>query len=68
MLSQEAGVMDVVAKGARKAASRLAGSSEPLSACILHVAEGKKNAFVTQVQPVSSFPGLRSPVPNLRRR
>jgi DNA repair protein RecO (recombination protein O) len=26
----------------------------------MHVAEGKKNAFVTQVQPVSSFPGLRA--------
>ena len=52
--------MDVVAKGARRPSSRLAGSSEPLSACIMHVAEGKRNAFVTQVQPVSSFPGLRS--------
>lgn len=60
VLSQEAGVLDVVAKGARKAASRLAGSSEPLSACIMHVAEGKRNAFVTQVQPVSTFPGLRA--------
>jgi len=26
----------------------------------MQVAEGKKNAFVTQVQPVSSFPGLRA--------
>jgi DNA repair protein RecO len=26
----------------------------------MHVAEGKKNSFVTQVQPVSSFPGLRA--------
>jgi len=60
ILSQEAGVLDVISKGARKAASRLAGSSEPLAACIMHIAEGKKNAFVTQVQPVSSFPGLRS--------
>lgn len=60
MLTQEAGVIDVTARGARKAASRLAGSSEPLSACILHVAEGKHKAFVTQVQPVTSFPGLRA--------
>lgn len=50
----------MVAKGARKAASRLAGSSEPLAACIIHVATGKRNAFITQVQPVSSFPGLRA--------
>ena len=53
-------MLDVISKGARKGASRLAGSSEPLSACIMHIAEGKKNAFVTQVQPVSSFPGLRA--------
>ena len=52
--------MDVVAKGARKSGSRLAGSSEPLSACVIHVAEGKVNAYITQVQPVSSFPGLRA--------
>jgi DNA repair protein RecO (recombination protein O) len=60
VLTQEAGIVDVVARGARKAASRLAGSSEPLSACILHVTEGKRNAFVTQVQPVTAFPGLRT--------
>ena len=53
-------MLDVISKGARKSASRLAGSSEPLAACIMHVAEGKMNAFVTQVQPVSSFPGLRA--------
>lgn len=60
LLTQEAGVVDVIAKGARKTASRLSGSSEPLSACVVHVAEGKKNLYVTQVQPVSSFPGLRA--------
>jgi DNA repair protein RecO (recombination protein O) len=60
VLSQEAGVLDVTAKGARKSASILAGSSEPLSACILHIAEGKRNAYITQVQPVTSFPGLRT--------
>jgi DNA repair protein RecO (recombination protein O) len=59
LLSQEFGVLDVIAKGARKSASRLSGASEPLSACIMNVAEGKRNWFVTQVQPVTSFPGLR---------
>jgi len=52
--------MDVVAKGARKSGSRLSGSSEPLSASILQITPGKKQAFVTQAQPISSFPGLRS--------
>lgn len=60
LLTREAGVVDVVAKGARKGGSRLSGISEPLSACIIHVASGKKNAFVTQAQPISSFPGLRA--------
>ena len=52
--------MDVIMRGAKKPASRLSGASEPLSACILHVAEGKRTAFVTQAQPVTSFPGLRA--------
>lgn len=60
LLTRETGVMDVVAKGARKSGSRLSGSSEPLSASILQITPGKKQAFVTQAQPISSFPGLRS--------
>jgi len=60
ILTQEAGVMDVIARGARKSVSRLSGASEPLAACILHVAKGKHNSFVTQAQPVTSFPGLRA--------
>lgn len=60
LLTRERGVMDVTAKGARKGGSRLSGSSEPLSACILHLAEGKRNQYVTQAQPISSFPGLRA--------
>lgn len=60
LLTREKGVIDVFAKGARKGGSRLAGSSEPLSACILHLAEGKRNLYITQAQPISSFPGLRT--------
>jgi len=60
LLTREKGVIDVTAKGARKGGSRLAGSSEPLTAGILHLAEGKRNAFITQAQPISSFPGLRA--------
>lgn len=54
------GKLDVVAKGARKGGSRLAGSSEPLVAVVFQVAVGKVNRFVTQAQPSTSFPGLRS--------
>jgi DNA repair protein RecO (recombination protein O) len=60
VLSQERGVLDVIAKGARKSGSRLGGASEPLSVSVFQVASGKKQAFVTQAQPVMSFPGFRS--------
>lgn len=60
LLTRELGVLDVVAKGARKAGSRLAGSSEPMMACIFGIAPGKKQRFVTQAQPISAFPGLRA--------
>lgn len=59
LLTQERGVIDVVAKGARKGGSRLAGSSEPLSVCIFQLASGKHTAYITQSQPIMSFPGLR---------
>lgn len=59
MLTQEDGVLDVLAKGARKPGSRFAGASEPLAVSILHLATGKRTLFVTQAQPVTSFPGLR---------
>lgn len=60
VLSRERGKLDVVAKGARKGGSRLAGSSEPLAAVEFQVAVGKVNRFVTQAQPSTSFPGLRA--------
>lgn len=50
----------LTAKGARKAGSRLTGASEPMSVSILHVASGKRNIFIKQAQPISSFPGLRA--------
>jgi DNA repair protein RecO (recombination protein O) len=59
LLTEEVGVIDAVAKGARKGASRLAGSTEPLSVCILQLAEGKRTRYITQTQPITSFPGLR---------
>jgi DNA repair protein RecO (recombination protein O) len=59
-LTQEVGVMDVTAKGARKSGSRLAGSSEPMMACVFGISSGKSYRFVTQTQPISSFPQLRA--------
>jgi DNA repair protein RecO len=60
LLTREQGKIDVVAKGARKSSSRLAGSSDPLVVAQLALATGKKNLFVTQTQPLASFRGLRT--------
>jgi len=60
LLTEECGKIDVLAKGARKSASRLSGISEPLSTAVLNLAEGKRNSFVTQAQPLTSFRGLRT--------
>jgi DNA repair protein RecO len=60
LLTREAGKLFAVAKGARKAASRLAGISDPLSSAVMDLAVGKRNLFVTQAQPLSSFRGLRT--------
>lgn len=59
ILSEERGLIHVVAKGARKVGSRLAGCSEPLAVCEIQIARGKLREFVTQAQPITSFPGLR---------
>jgi len=60
LLTREFGKLDVVAKGARKPGSRLAGSSEPLVHAVFTWAEGRSRRFVTQVQPLTSFPRIRS--------
>lgn len=60
VLTSEQGKIDVVAKGARKAASRLAGTSDPLSLSVMSVAAGRQNRFVTQAQPVAAFRALRN--------
>lgn len=60
LLTRELGKVDVVAKGAKKGASRLAGSSDPLAMAQMTLAKGKVNQFVTQAQPIHSFRGLRT--------
>ncbi len=60
LLTPELGKIDVYAKGARKGGSRLAGVSDPLSVAKLAIAQSKRNRYITQAQPQSSFPGLRT--------
>jgi DNA repair protein RecO (recombination protein O) len=60
LLTKEFGKIDVIAKGARKGGSRLAGASEPLVLGEYHWAEGRGNRrFLTQVQPETSWPKIR---------
>lgn len=60
LLTREVGKIDVIAKGARKSGSRLSGVSDPLSVAKLSLASGRRNAYITQSQPITSFPGLRT--------
>ena len=56
----EEGKIDAVAKGARKATSRLASTSEPLVVSHMNVASGKHSRFITQAQPTSAFRQIRT--------
>jgi DNA repair protein RecO (recombination protein O) len=60
LFTREQGKLDVVAKGARKGGSRLAGASEPLMVARIHLASGRVRRFVTQAEPVSSLPAVRA--------
>lgn len=60
LLTSELGKIEVVAKGARKSASRLAGSSDPLTHAVMNLASGKATRYVTQAQPMGAFRGLRT--------
>ena len=60
LLARGHGRTDVVAKGARKGGSRLAGSSEPLIHARFSWHAGRNRRFITSVQPITSFPGLRA--------
>ena len=59
MLTRDRGKIAATAKGARKAGSRLAASTEPLSQIRVGLA-ARRNAYLTQVEPRAARPGLRS--------
>ncbi len=59
LLTRDFGKIDVIAKGSRKPGSRLCGSSEPLVRAKFGWASGRARRFVTQVEPITSFPRLR---------
>jgi len=61
------GKVDAVAKGVRKARSRLAGHVEPLTHATFMLARGKTLDIVTQVQTIESFRSLRDDLDRLSR-
>ena len=65
LLTLEQGKLDAIAKGARKAGSRLTGMSEPLMLGSLQLTRGKRLRYVTQSQPIQAFPGLREDLERL---
>lgn len=66
LLTAELGKLDVIAKGAKKSGSRLAGASEPLTASVFGIVTGRRTAYVVQVQPIDSYRGLRTDFDRLR--
>jgi DNA repair protein RecO (recombination protein O) len=61
------GKVDAVAKGVRKARSRLAGHVEPLTQATFLLAQGKSLDIVTQVETVESFQAIRDDLDRLSR-
>ncbi len=61
------GKVDAVAKGVRKARSRLAGHVEPLTQATFLLAQGKSLDIVTQVETIESFQAIRDDLDRLSR-
>jgi DNA repair protein RecO (recombination protein O) len=58
ILTREMGKLFAVARGARKANSKLAGVTEPLTRSKFELALGRTN-YIIQAQPLSGYAGLR---------
>ncbi len=65
LYSPEIGRFSAIAKGARKAISRLSGATEVLTCTRFGLASGKTLEIVTQAEVSESFPALRLDLPRL---
>jgi DNA repair protein RecO (recombination protein O) len=65
LYSANLGKVEAVAKGVRKAKSRLAGHVEPLTQATFMFARGKTLDVVTQVETIESFQGIRDDLERL---
>jgi len=61
------GKIDAVAKGVRKAKSRLAGHVEPLAQATFLLAKGRNLDIVTQVETIEAFQPLRDDLERMSR-
>lgn len=61
------GKIEVKAKGVRKTASRLSGHLQPLTQCVLQIAQGHVLDVVTGVETLESFRPLREDIDLLSR-
>jgi DNA repair protein RecO (recombination protein O) len=67
LYSANFGKLDAVAKGVRKATSRLAGHVEPLNHGSFLLAHGRTLDIITQAQTIESFQPLRADLDRLSR-
>lgn len=67
LFTREAGKLTAIAKGARRATSRLSGATELFTASKMLLATGRSLEVVTQCEVKDSFPSLREDVYSLAR-
>lgn len=60
VLAEGIGKVWLTARGARKAKSRLAGSTDPLTRAQFTWAEGKSTKYISQAVPRRGYPGVRA--------
>jgi len=67
LYSANLGKVEAVAKGVRKAKSRLAGHVEPMTQATFQMAKGRSLDVVTQVETIESFQAVRDDLERLSR-
>src|SRR3990170_8613190 len=61
------GKLDAKAKGVRKTTSRMAGHLQPLTRCVLQLAQGHASDVITGCDTLESFQGIRDDLERLSR-
>ena len=60
LLSEEKGIQNFIAKGAKKPSSRLSGHIEPINYVEIYYSSNSSLAPVSQIQPINSFIKIKS--------